>query len=366
VQGDHYKLIREIGAASTVLLKNTKKALPLKLNKIRKIGIFGSDAGPNPDGPNGCGDRGCDQGTLAMGWGSGTASEYHSCTQRTGRLNRCSDFSYLVDPSTAINAYVQANKPTTDVEAIFSDYKYDAIMNVARYADVCLVFANADSGEAYITVDGNAGDRNNLTLWHEGDTLIATTAALCPNTIVVLHTVGPVLVEAWIDNPNITAVLAAGLPGQETGNALVDVLFGAVNPSGRLPYTIAKQRSDYPADVLYTSSETTPQITYSERLNIDYRHFDANNIAPRFEFGFGLSYTTVSDSSTTLIGAWMDDGFCSSRIPASAFARPSPGVRSRLSYQLHPQCLPPPRPSSLPPSAARSCRLINQSTRRSP
>lgn len=74
VQGNHRSLIREIGGASTVLLKNTKSVLPLSASAFRRWGIFGSDAGPNPDGPNGCSDRGCDQGTLAMGWGSGTAN----------------------------------------------------------------------------------------------------------------------------------------------------------------------------------------------------------------------------------------------------------------------------------------------------
>jgi len=123
----------------------------------------------------------------------------------------------------------------------------------------------------YITVDGNAGDRKNLTLWHGGENLITKTAASCSNTIVILHLVGPVLVESWIDNPNVTAVLNAGLPGQETGNAIVDILFGAVNPSARLPYTIAKQQTDYPASVVYTSSDATPQIIYEEALNIDYR-----------------------------------------------------------------------------------------------
>lgn len=77
--------------------------------------------------------------------------------------------------------------------------------------------------------------------------------------------------EPWINNPNITAVLWAGLPGQESGNSLVDVLFGAVNPSARLPYTIAKARSDYPAELLYVSNATVPQIDYTEKLLIDYR-----------------------------------------------------------------------------------------------
>ncbi|KAJ7169218.1 glycoside hydrolase superfamily [Mycena crocata] len=283
VQGDHFKLIREMGAASTVLLKNENHALPLSVKKIKRIGIFGSDAGPNADGPNGCGDRGCDQGTLAMGWGSGTAN-----------------FPYLVDPLAAITAHIQSIDPDVVIEGVLNDFDTAQVSNVASLADTCLVFVNADSGEGYITVGGNAGDRNNLTLWHSGEDLIATTAAVCANTIVIQHVVGPVLVESWIDHPNVTAVLHAGLPGQESGNAIVDVLFSdspqATNPSGRLPYTIAKQRGDYAADILYTSSETTPQLTYDEGVNIDYRWFDLKGITPRFEFGFGLSYTTFAYS----------------------------------------------------------------------
>lgn len=84
--------------------------------------------------------------------------------------------------------------------------------------------------------------------------------------------------------------------GQESGNAITDVLFGMVNPSARLPFTMARQRSDYPADILYDSEDETPQITYEESLLIDYRHFDQNDIEPRFEFGFGLSYSNFTYS----------------------------------------------------------------------
>ncbi|KAJ6468264.1 glycoside hydrolase superfamily [Mycena sanguinolenta] len=292
VQGDHYKLIREIGAASTILLKNTDGALPLQVKNLKRVGIFGSDAGPNPDGPNGCSDRGCDQGTLAMGWGSGTAN-----------------FPYLIDPLAAITAHIQSIDPTVVIEGVLDDFNLVQIGNVASLADTCLVFVNADSGEGYITVDGNAGDRTNLTLWHGGEAIISTVAGACANTIVVQHVVGPVLVESWIDHPNVTGVLHAGLPGQESGNALVDVLFSdgsqATNPSGRLPYTIAKLRTDYGADILYTSTMQTPQITYDEGVDIDYRWFDLNGITPRFEFGFGLSYTTFAYSGlqTAKLGA---------------------------------------------------------------
>ncbi|KAF7342570.1 Glycoside hydrolase family 3 protein [Mycena sanguinolenta] len=291
VQADHFKLIREMGAASTILLKNVDGALPLQVRNIKRVGIFGSDAGPSPDGPNGCTDRGCNEGTLAMGWGSGTA-----------------DFPYLVDPLSAITAHVQSIDPTVAIESVLSDSDLKRTSATAARADTCLVFVSADSGEGYITVENNAGDRNDLNLWHGGDALVAATAAVCADTVVVLHVVGPVLMENWIDHPNVTAVLHAGLPGQESGNALVDVLFAdgaqAMNPSGRLP------------------TMQTPQITYEEGLHIDYRYFLLRLLLkprrdvlsrgflsqvvrpqgnhPRFEFGFGLSYTKFAYSEFTI------------------------------------------------------------------
>ncbi|KAJ6484542.1 beta-glucosidase, partial [Mycena vulgaris] len=85
----------------------------------------------------------------------------------------------------------------------------------------------------------------------------------------------------------------AGLRGQDSGNALVDVLFAdgsqATNPGGRLPHTIAKARENYSVDILYASGDQTPQITYIEAILIDYRWFGAKSITLRFEFGFGLS-----------------------------------------------------------------------------
>ena len=107
--------------------------------------------------------------------------------------------------------------------------------------------------------------RKNLTAWLNGDALVQAVASQNNNTIVVVNSVGPLILESWIDHPNVTAVIWAGLEGSETGNALVDVIYGAVNPSGRLPYTIAKSPQDYPAQlVLGGNGEEILNITYSE------------------------------------------------------------------------------------------------------
>lgn len=279
VRGEHGNLIRQIGAASTVLLKNTNGTLPLT-GKEGFVAVFGEDAGSNQHGPNGCPDRGCDNGTLAMGWGSGTAN-----------------FPYLVTPETAIQNEVINNLGR--FEAITDNFDGTQIIALASQASLAIVFVNADSGEGFINVDGNVGDRNNLTLWQGGDSLIQNVSSLCNNTIVVLHTVGPVLVGNYSDNPNITAILWAGLPGEQSGNSIADVLYGRVNPSAKLPFTLARSREDYGTDVLYSPNQDTgaPQVSFTEGNFIDYRALDYLNITPVYEFGHGLSYTTFEYSN---------------------------------------------------------------------
>ena len=275
--GAHSALIREIAGASTVLLKNVNNALPLT-GKERFTAVIGNDAGPNPYGPNGCPDRGCDNGTLAIGWGSGTAN-----------------FPYLVTPDTAIQNQVLANDGV--YQSVLDNAAFGQIKSVASQATVAIVFANSDSGEGYIVVDHNQGDRNNLTLWQQGDALIRNVSALCNNTIVVLHTGGPVILEEHKNNPNVTAILWAGMPGEQSGNAIADVLYGRVNPGAKLPFTIGASRADYGTDLLYFPNAAVPQEDFTEGLFIDYRSFDKRNITPTYEFGFGLSYTTFSFSN---------------------------------------------------------------------
>ncbi|OZJ02438.1 hypothetical protein BZG36_04403, partial [Bifiguratus adelaidae] len=246
VQANHKVDVRTMGTASVALLRNKNNVLPLT-NNTGTLAIIGSDA---------------DNGTLAQGWGSGSST-----------------FPYLVTPLQGITA-----RAGSSIKIVSTDSDYDTanITHIASGANVAMVFANADSGEG--------SDRLDLNLQNNGNELIQTVANANKNTVVVIHSVGPVLMP-WIDHPNITAIVWPGLPGQESGNALADVLFGDVNPSGRLPYTIGKSESDYPADV-----SNAPSFPYSEGLFIGYRWFDAKNITPNFEFGFGLSYTTFKYS----------------------------------------------------------------------
>ena len=287
VQANHKQLIRQIGGASTVLLKNTKKALPLK--KPKSIAVIGNDAHDNPAGPNACSDRGCSSvpngypiWTLAMGWGSGTAN-----------------FPYLISPITALSK--QAAADHTSLKNVSNNFDFTAIAKAATGAEAAIVFVNADSGEGYITVDGNQGDRNNLTAWGNGDAMVAWVAQHNPNTIVVMHTVGPIIVEDYKNNPNVTAILWAGLPGQESGNSITDVLYGKVNPQAKSVFTWGKNRADWGTDVIYESAEDPLQIQLSEGVFIDYRHFDAAGIEPSYEFGFGLSYTTFAYSDLKVV-----------------------------------------------------------------
>ncbi|KAL2067677.1 hypothetical protein VTL71DRAFT_15773 [Oculimacula yallundae] len=132
------------------------------------------------------------------------------------------------------------------------------------------------------------------------DELVTSVANQCQNTIVIIHAAGIRLVEAFYDHPNVSAIVLAHLPGQDSGRALVELMYGRQSFSGRLPYTLGKSEADYGDLEPTMSSDDTPyypQSNFSEGVFVDYKHFDKYNITPRFEFGFGLTYSdfTYSD-----------------------------------------------------------------------
>lgn len=284
VRQQHGALIRAIGSASTVLLKNVNNTLPLT-GKEKLTTVFGDDAGPNLAGPNGCADRGCAQGTVAIGWGSGTGN-----------------FPYLITPDQAISCEVTDQFGA--YESILSNGALNQIQALARRASqvggICLAFAASDAGEGFLNPGDNYGDRNNLTFWQGAPEMLRNVTSNCNNTVIVVHSVGAVEMQEWQDHPNVTAILWAGLPGEQSGNAIADVLYGRVNPGGKLPYTIGRNRSDYGTDVLYEQNGQVPQFNFQEGVFIDYRTFDEREVEPTYEFGFGLSYTTFDYSDISV------------------------------------------------------------------
>ncbi|KAL4745246.1 putative beta-glucosidase G [Aspergillus terricola var. indicus] len=275
VRGNHAALIRKQAAEATVLLKNKNNALPLKAPKT--LAVFGNDASDITKGPYN--DATYEYGTLAAGGGSGT-----------GR------FTYLVSPLTAINARAQKDNTSlvqfwlNNTQIATSDVQAD-LLRVPTPPAACLVFVKTWAEEG--------ADREHLKLDYNGTEVVESVAAACNNTIVVTHSSG-INELPFANHPNVTAILAAHFPGQESGNSIVDVLYGDVNPSGRLPYTIARNGSDYnapPTTAVTTSGREDWQSWFDEKLEIDYRYFDAHNIPVLYEFGFGLSYTTFNISN---------------------------------------------------------------------
>lgn len=121
---------------------------------------------------------------------------------------------------------------------------------------------------------------------------------------MIIHNAGIRLVDQFQSHPNVTAIIFAHLPGQDSGSALVSLLYGDENFSGRLPYTVAKNESDYGALAWPAQPEAPfqiyPQSNFSEGIYIDYRAFDKANLVPRYEFGYGLSYTTFQYSDLNI------------------------------------------------------------------
>lgn len=303
VRGDHSALIRKLGAASAVLLKNTNNALPLKAPK--SIAVFGNDASEDTQGFYN--QVNWEYGTISVGGGSGT-----------GRL------TYLVTPLQAIKAkaaetgaLVQQYLNNTLIIASAGEFESSALL-IPQVPDVCLVFLKTYAEEG--------ADRTSLDSDWKGNEVVESVASYCNNTVVITHSSG-INNLPFASNPNVTAILAAHYPGQESGNAVVDILYGDVNPSAKLPYTIANSVNDYNGLPITAVNDTDPyawQAWFEEKLEIDYRYFDAQNMSVLYEFGFGLSYTTfsLSDLSIEALG----ENFTAVAAPATTIPGGNPGL----------------------------------------
>jgi beta-glucosidase len=165
---------------------------------------------------------------------------------------------------------------------------------LARRADVAIVFATKLEAEGY--------DSPDLSLPAGQDALIAAVAAVNPNTVVVLETGNPVAMP-WRDR--VKGILEAWYPGQGGGEAIAEILSGAVNPSGRLPVSFPVGVQDLPRPEIpgFGTPEGTPtRIDYSEGAAVGYRWFAKTGHAPLYPFGYGLGYSRFSYSGLKVTG----------------------------------------------------------------
>jgi beta-glucosidase len=237
-------IARQIAEQGTVLLKNDAAQLPLDAARTRSVAVIGPFAG-------------------AARTGGGGSSHVVPL--------------YTVDPATGIKNHLPPGAAVTSNNG--SDVTAAAAL--AKQADVAVVMVGDNESEG--------SDRPNLSLSGNQDQLVSAVAAANPRTVVVVKSGAPVLMP-WLDQ--VPAVVEAWYPGEEDGNVVADVLFGAVNPSGKLPVTFPRAEGDTPAHTPDRWPGIDGVATYSEGLQIGYRWYDAQRIAPLFPFGYGLSYTT--------------------------------------------------------------------------
>ncbi len=163
------------------------------------------------------------------------------------------------------------------------------------------VLVSAGSGVEY---EGEAADRNTFDMPEYQADLISNVTRSNPNTIVVLHGGGSMNMQPWAEK--VGATLDTWFSGQQAGQVLAEIIYGKVNPSGKLPITIDRKITDnytyasYPDPAQYLGDNAKTTMDYSEGLYFGYRGYDKDHKKPLYPFGFGLSYTTFNYSDLNL------------------------------------------------------------------
>jgi beta-glucosidase len=274
-----FETARKIEEGGIVLLKNEHAVLPLNAAKIRTIAVIGSHS---------------DVGMISGG-GSAQVDPIGGNAIMPAGKGATHWLEEIWFPTSPLKA-IQARAPKATI-------KYDAGTDpaaaaaAAKGADVAIVFAYQWASEGM--------DLKSMTLAHDQDAVIAAVAAANPHTVVVLETGNPVTMP-WVNAP--AAILEAWFAGSDGANAVGNVLFGSVNPSGKLPNTFPKSEADLPHPTITmppevhfsgaVSRETWAkglppfQVTYDEGVKVGYKWYESEKKPVLFPFGFGLSYTT--------------------------------------------------------------------------
>lgn len=238
-------IARKLAEEGMVLLKNNGATLPLDSSQLSSIAVVGPYAGK------------------AMTGGGGSS-----------HVNPL----YTVDPVPGIE-----NRVGSQVRVNYADGSdIPTAVALAQSADVAIIMVGDSETE---------GRDQSIFLGGNQDELVSAIAEVNPRTIVVVKS-GTAVLMPWIDS--VPAILEAWYPGEEDGNAVAEVLFGDLNPAGKLPMSFPKNLEDLPTNTQEQYPGVDGVAHYSEGVFVGYRHHDARGIAPLFPFGHGLSYTSFT------------------------------------------------------------------------
>lgn len=242
--------------------------MPLDANKVKSVAVIGENAVR----------------LQAYGGGSSRIKAFYEITPLEGilrRIGQSANVSFSLGYS---------EKGGEDLTA--------RAVRAASQADVVIYVGGLNHS---LNLDSESADRKDMRLPSGQDSLIARIVEANPRTVVVLFGGGPVEMGSWL--ASVPAVLQAWYPGMEGGNALAAVLFGDVNPSGKLPCTFPKRLADSPAHALNAYPGRDGTVRYAEGLLVGYRWFDTKKVEPLFPFGHGLSYTRFEYSGLKLVAS---------------------------------------------------------------
>ena len=262
---------RGAAADGIVLLKNENGALPIA--KDKEIALFGL----------------CSYRCFRLGWGSGDMM-----AQTISQINEgLKDAGYTLnaDIETTYLNYAKELPDQRLMNRSWDEWTWrqdeikldDAIIEAsAKKSDIAVITLGRNSGEAFDLKD----EEGYFRLHQDEINLVKTVSKYFKQTILLHNTCGPLDLRA-IDDCDIDAIVDVSLGGEMFGFAVADVLSGKVTPNGKLTTTWAYKYEDYPTK----EGITTKEVPYKEGIYVGYRYFDTFGVAPRYPFGYGLSYT---------------------------------------------------------------------------
>ena len=270
----HAAVAKKVAEEGIILLKNQNHLLPLAKSALKSIAIIGANA-----------DR-----VTAMGGGSSQVRPKYEVTALAGLKANASPNTNII----VAQGYQIARNKGADSALIA-----EAVV-AAKNAEVAIVVGGWIHGYNYNKWNENAydaegTDKENMNMPFGQDELISAVIAANPNTIVVLFGGGAMDISQW--EGKAKAILQVGYPGLEGGNALAEIIFGSVNPSGKLTYTWPVKLEDSPAHKIGEYPGDSLIVNYKEDIFVGYRYFDTYGIKPQFAFGHGLSYTKFDYSN---------------------------------------------------------------------